>query len=160
MNFSLFSAVVAATVAVSSLALAQGAAPPRVARSVAGDLLVDSNGMTLYAFSKDQPGKSACNGGCAANWPPVKASRDAAAAGAFSVVTRDDGSQQWAYMGRPLYTWVKDQKPGDMTGDGFLNGASGGEGIPCDHALPARLWVDAVSFARHLPQRSAVRGRR
>jgi len=34
---------------------------------------------------------------------------------------RDDGSKQWAYKGRPLYHWVKDAKPGDMTGDGFLN---------------------------------------
>src|SRR5579859_922217 len=123
MKVSLLSAVVAAAVAISSSALAQEAAPPRVAQSVAGDLLVDANGMTLYVFSKDQPGKSVCNGDCAANWPPVKASKDAAAAGGFSVVTRDDSSQQWAYMGRPLYGWVKDQKPGDMTGDGFLNGA-------------------------------------
>ena len=37
------------------------------------------------------------------------------------IVTRDDGSKQWAYKGRPLYHWVKDAKPGDMTGDGFLN---------------------------------------
>jgi predicted lipoprotein with Yx(FWY)xxD motif len=33
-------------------------------------------------------------------------------------VTRDDGSKQWAYKGKPLYTWVKDAKPGDVTGDG------------------------------------------
>jgi predicted lipoprotein with Yx(FWY)xxD motif len=28
---------------------------------------------------------------------------------------------QWAYKGKPLYFWVKDQKPGDKTGDGFNN---------------------------------------
>ena len=24
----------------------------------------------------------------------------------------------WAYDGMPLYYWVKDKKPGDVTGDG------------------------------------------
>jgi len=33
-------------------------------------------------------------------------------------VTRDDGSKQWAYKGKPVYLWVKDKKPGDKTGDG------------------------------------------
>jgi predicted lipoprotein with Yx(FWY)xxD motif len=39
--------------------------------------------------------------------------------GDWAVVVRDDGSRQWAYKGKPLYQWVKDQKPGDTTGDGF-----------------------------------------
>jgi predicted lipoprotein with Yx(FWY)xxD motif len=43
--------------------------------------------------------------------------------GDYSVITRDDGSKQWAYKGRPLYAWKNDTKPGDITGDGFLNGA-------------------------------------
>jgi predicted lipoprotein with Yx(FWY)xxD motif len=41
----------------------------------------------------------------------------------YTIITRDDGSNQWAYKGRPLYTWKDDKKPGDITGDGFLNGA-------------------------------------
>jgi predicted lipoprotein with Yx(FWY)xxD motif len=36
---------------------------------------------------------------------------------------RDDGSKQWAYKTKPLYTWKSDHKSGDITGDGFLNGA-------------------------------------
>ena len=32
-------------------------------------------------------------------------------------IARDDGSMQWAYKGKPLYTYSKDAKPGDMTGD-------------------------------------------
>lgn len=79
--------------------------------------------MTLYTFDKDGGGKSVCNGPCAANWPPFIAAADAQASGSYSVVIRDDGSRQWAYNGRPLYTWTKDAKPGDITGDGFLNGA-------------------------------------
>ena len=38
-----------------------------------------------------------------------------------SVITRDDGKKQWAYKGKPLYYWIKDQKPGDRSGDGFSN---------------------------------------
>jgi len=84
-------------------------------------VLTDSAGMTLYVFDKDPAGagKSACNGGCASNWPPLTASAGVHPAGNWSVITRDDGRQQWAYKGKPLYLWVKDHKPGDMTGDGF-----------------------------------------
>jgi predicted lipoprotein with Yx(FWY)xxD motif len=74
--------------------------------------------MTLYVFDKDPAGKSVCNGGCATNWPPLAAIGEMKASGAWSVVTRDDGAMQWAYNGKPLYTWIKDAKPGDVTGDG------------------------------------------
>ena len=47
---------------------------------------------------------------------------DAKGAGDWTVVVRDDGLKQWAYKGKPVYTWVKDTKPGDTTGDGFNNG--------------------------------------
>jgi predicted lipoprotein with Yx(FWY)xxD motif len=86
-----------------------------------GGVLVDySKKMTLYTFDKD-PGdgsKSVCNGPCAANWPPLTAAPDAKPAGDYTIITRDDGGKQWAFKGKPLYTWVKDQKPGDKTGDG------------------------------------------
>ena len=92
-------------------------------KTAKGDVLADAKGMTLYTFDKDSAGKSACNGPCATNWPPLKAEASARAEGGYSVVTREDGSKQWAYKGKPLYTWTKDAKPGDTTGDGFLNGA-------------------------------------
>jgi predicted lipoprotein with Yx(FWY)xxD motif len=38
--------------------------------------------------------------------------------GKFTVIKRNDGTYQWAHMGQPLYTWIKDKKPGDTTGDG------------------------------------------
>ncbi len=84
-------------------------------------VLVGANQMTLYTFDKDTvgAGKSVCNGPCANNWPPLMVSGDAMAMGDWSIVTRDDGGKQWAYKGAPLYYWVKDTKPGDMTGDGF-----------------------------------------
>jgi len=86
----------------------------------AGGALVGPNGMTLYTFDKDTAGsgKSACNGGCAANWPPFMATDADKPAGDFTLVTRDDGKKQWAAKGWPLYYWTKDTKPGDKTGDG------------------------------------------
>jgi predicted lipoprotein with Yx(FWY)xxD motif len=86
-----------------------------------GGVLTNAAGMTLYTFDKDEAGKgkSACNGPCAANWPPLMAAADAKADGDYSIITRDDGGKQWAFKGKPLYLWVKDAKPGDKTGDGF-----------------------------------------
>ena len=95
-----------------------GNAPAKVADGV----LVGPNGMTLYTFDRDAaPGKSACNGPCATNWPPLMAAAGAANMGDWSVITRDDGGKQWAYKGKPVYFWAKDQKAGDRTGDGFNN---------------------------------------
>lgn len=80
---------------------------------------VDHVGMTLYTFDKDAGGKSMCNGGCATNWPPLLVkSDDEPAKGKWTVVMRDDGSKQWAYDGKPLYTFIGDKKAGDNTGDG------------------------------------------
>jgi predicted lipoprotein with Yx(FWY)xxD motif len=86
-----------------------------------GGMMVNGAGMTLYTFDRDTGGKSACNGPCAANWPPAMAGADAKASGDWTIITRDDGAKQWAYKGKPVYTWSKDAKPGDMTGDGFNN---------------------------------------
>jgi predicted lipoprotein with Yx(FWY)xxD motif len=86
---------------------------------VVGGVLTDSNGMTLYTFDKDTvPGKSACNGQCLVNWPALSVAADAGAVGDWTIITRDDGSKQWAHKGKPLYTYAHDAKPGDTTGDG------------------------------------------
>ncbi|WP_416222198.1 hypothetical protein [Sphaerotilus sp.] len=110
-------ATVVATLALGACAMM---APPAPAMT-AGGVLTNAAGMTLYTFDKDAAGRSACNGPCAQNWPPLMAAADAKAPADYSVVTRDDGSRQWAYKGKPLYTWVKDMKAGDTTGDGFNN---------------------------------------
>jgi predicted lipoprotein with Yx(FWY)xxD motif len=85
-----------------------------------GTTLVNSAGMTLYTFDKDVAGsgKSTCNGPCAVNWPPLSAATATSGSGDWTIVVRDDGSKQWAYKGKPVYLWIKDQKPGDKTGDG------------------------------------------
>jgi predicted lipoprotein with Yx(FWY)xxD motif len=88
---------------------------------MANGMLVDSSGMTLYNFDRDAAGsgKSACNGPCAALWPPAMAAAGAKAEGDFTIVTRDDGTMQWAYKGKPLYHYSIDKKAGDMMGDKF-----------------------------------------
>lgn len=109
-----------AAFALAALPFAADAAPPVKAHD---GLLVGSNDMTLYTFDKDPAdgSKSVCNGPCAANWPPLLASDEEKPQGDFGLVTRDDGKKQWTYRGKPLYFWIKDQKPGDKTGDGFNN---------------------------------------
>lgn len=118
----------------SAVLLAACAATPSAPVQAKDGVLVGPNGMTLYTFDRDTAGngKSVCNGPCATNWPPllVKESRASGDYGVatsavggepYSVVTRDDGSRQLAYKGKPLYYWAKDAKPGDRTGDGFNN---------------------------------------
>ncbi len=110
----------AAALCAATAALAAGA-PATPGQTSKGAALVDGKGMSLYAFDKDEGGKSACNGPCAAIWPPLPATAGASAAGDWTVLTRGDGSAQWAYKGHPLYTFAKDAKPGDANGDGFKN---------------------------------------
>mgnify|MGYP003606779203 CR=1 FL=1 len=86
-------------------------------------ILVDHKGMTLYTFAKDAGGKSMCNDKCAANWPPLAADAMAKNMGEWTAIKRDDGTMQWAYDGKPLYTFVMDKKAGDMTGDNKMDGA-------------------------------------
>ncbi|GIK85856.1 MAG: hypothetical protein KJ018_14545 [Burkholderiales bacterium] len=107
--------------ALAALVLA-GCATPASVRTSDG-VLTTTSGMTLYTFDKDAAGsgKSVCNGPCAQNWPPLRAEAVAMPMGDWTVVTRDDGTRQWAYKGKPLYTWIKDAKPGDRTGDGVNN---------------------------------------
>ena len=86
-----------------------------------GAYLVDSKGMTLYTYDKDKESakKSACNGACARSWPPfAPKAGDPAAKAPLSIITRDDGTKQYAYNGKPLYHYQKDTKSGDTTGQG------------------------------------------
>ncbi|HEY4203618.1 MAG TPA: hypothetical protein VGM35_01280 [Xanthobacteraceae bacterium] len=116
-----FAAVAALTLILTSTgAFAELA---KVGDTSKGKAFVDAKGMTLYTFDKDSGGKSACNGPCATNWPPLMAADGEKAGADMTVVTRDDGKKMWAYKGKPLYTFVKDTKAGDTNGDGFLNGA-------------------------------------
>ncbi|GAB3447448.1 hypothetical protein NX773_13480 [Massilia solisilvae] len=90
------------------------AADPPVHKS--DGMLVDAKGMTVYTFDQDKGGKSTCTGQCAENWPPVAAG-SATLESPYSSITREDGTKQLTYKGKPLYTFSKDKSPGDKKGD-------------------------------------------
>jgi predicted lipoprotein with Yx(FWY)xxD motif len=90
----------------------------KIATTGSSPLLTGANGMTLYTEDTDLNGKSVCNGPCAVNWPPLAAAADAKPVGDFTIITRDDGTSQWAYKAKPLYFWKSDKQPGDVTGEG------------------------------------------
>jgi len=89
-----------------------------------GTFLTGEDGKTLYIFTKDAPGTSACAGDCAATWPPfILASGESVKAGSgvagtLATITRADGSAQVTYNGQPLYYFAADQKAGDVNGQG------------------------------------------
>src|ERR1700742_2247596 len=91
----------AIAVALFGAGMALAAEPASGVPTAANGMFVTAKGMTLYTFDKDQPGKSACNGQCATNWPPALVADGSPAAGGWTVVTRDDGLKQWAYKGKP-----------------------------------------------------------
>ena len=95
---------------------------PDMPTRAADGRLIGPNGNTVYTFGKDTSGMSNCNGQCATNWPPLAVAPNAKAMGDYSIVTRSDGTRQWAYKGQPLYYFVKDTKPSDMMGDGVMEG--------------------------------------
>jgi predicted lipoprotein with Yx(FWY)xxD motif len=88
-----------------------------------GEVLTDARGMTLYVFTNDtEPGKSACVGSCASNWPPFRPSAgDPVPKPPLTIITRDDGGTQYAYKGKPLYFWKNDKTPGDAKGHKFAD---------------------------------------
>lgn len=86
-----------------------------------GKILTDNKGMTLYMFTPDKQDKSVCYDQCAREWPPLVVSKglpklDPGIPGQLGITTRIDNTKQVTYNGMPLYYYVKDKKPGDVTG--------------------------------------------
>lgn len=79
-----------------------------------------SAGLTLYTFDGDLGSNgSNCNDSCAATWPPVIGTEQGISnISGLSLITRDDGSSQVAYLGRPLYFFTGDSTVGEMNGSG------------------------------------------
>jgi predicted lipoprotein with Yx(FWY)xxD motif len=110
----------------ATTAAAQGAGDVTVAvaSSPLGDILVDADGRTLYAFTKDKGDQSACSGECAANWPALTGTATAGTgvqASLLSTSKQANGDSQVTYDGRPLYYFAGDAKPGDTNGQGVGN---------------------------------------
>ena len=110
--------------AAASAASVSGRSNPVVAVSSTslGKVLVDGRGHTLYLFEKDKRGKSACTGQCAVYWPPLIASakplaRAGAKATLLGTTKRADGRVQVTYNHHPLYTFAKDTRKGQTSGE-------------------------------------------
>jgi len=104
----------------SSSAAASGSTV--TAKTVGGQqVLVDSQGMTLYWFAIDSPSASKCSGSCSHYWPPVTGPVTAGSGvtGTLGTITRSDGTKQATYMGHPLYTYIGDGAPGQNKGNGL-----------------------------------------
>jgi predicted lipoprotein with Yx(FWY)xxD motif len=71
----------------------------------------------LYTYDKDNPTHSACNIGCDGAHVPVFAPVDAKVLDEWSIVVRDDGTHQWSFRGKPIYTAFHDPA-GNPRGDG------------------------------------------
>lgn len=86
-----------------------------------GSYLTDAEGRTLYRFENDSEGESTCYDQCAENWPPFTSEGplvlpEDGVPGELTFIERDDGTQQVAYNGMPLYYFAQDDEVGDTTG--------------------------------------------
>lgn len=106
----------------ASTVLAMHHAVKILSKEGVGQFLADTEGMTLYWFTKDSVNKSSCTGGCLEKWPifyretvkpPNNVSKDD-----FATITREDGSKQTTFRGYPLYYFVNDKTAGETTGEG------------------------------------------
>ncbi len=90
--------------------------------TVRDGVLVDPAGLPLYTFDYDtMVGMSHCGGECAVTWRPFKAAPGAQPVGDWALIGRDDGSVQWTYKTKPLYTYAKDVPGGPISGGDHPN---------------------------------------
>jgi predicted lipoprotein with Yx(FWY)xxD motif len=96
-----------------------------VQHSPAGPILATGTGYTLYDFGPDTSSQSACvNVGCVYQWPPLVVSGTVLVGpgvdrALLATLKRPGGSTQLSYNGHPLYTYIRDVKPGLVTGQGI-----------------------------------------
>jgi predicted lipoprotein with Yx(FWY)xxD motif len=89
-----------------------------------GAILTTASGMALYTLDTDHNGQSSCHGSCAALWPPLTVPAGTTATGGPGVTgtvgtaMQPNGTLQVTYKGSPLYTFVSDSAPGQVTGNG------------------------------------------
>ena len=101
-----------------------------------GKILTTSDGRTVYRHdiygrpeSNDgarggvyQPamgramGTKSCEAECLNTWRPLPVAKGAQPSWRWTILTREDGTKQWAYNGYALYTFVGDKKAGDLLG--------------------------------------------
>ena len=123
----------AESTAVSSRAVVKVAFNKKLNKSI----LVDGRGLTLYMYVADSPRQPTCYNDptyhCSKAWPPLLTTGaprgQGVKASLLGVAKRKGGGVQVTYNGHPLYTdagaktvgLVRDKKPGDVNGQGFLS---------------------------------------
>ena len=93
----------------------------KVAETSLGPIVVDAAGMTVYYYDADTAGSgvSTCSGDCLVAWPAVHGEADVVVEGITAEVGSipgNDGEPQLTLNGMPLYYFVTDVAPGDVTG--------------------------------------------
>ena len=119
--------VIALGSTVHAQAQARRTAAAALVHTTAAQILVDGRSRTLYVFAPDQKNRSVCSGQCAVAWPPVIVPHGTTVPatlpglqGTFGATVRTGGQRQLTYDGAPLYTFVNDRTPGQMTGQGLV----------------------------------------
>jgi predicted lipoprotein with Yx(FWY)xxD motif len=92
----------------------------KVSESRYGEVLVDGRGRILYLFTKERTKRSRCYGDCATAWPPfLTKGKPRAGKGTdpelVGTTKRRNGRRQVTYNGHPLYYYVTDTRPGQIT---------------------------------------------
>lgn len=105
----------------SSSTMAETSDGIHAAETDLGSILVDPDGMSLYVFTADADGESACYEQCAQTWPPVAADTPISSdldTAMFGSIERTDGTEQLTVNGMPVYLFASDSAPGDVNGQG------------------------------------------
>ncbi|MGH7686351.1 MAG: COG4315 family predicted lipoprotein [Candidatus Dormibacteria bacterium] len=113
----------AATPAATPAPTPAPAATVSVGNTSLGSVLTTPQGLTVYYFTPEKGSVVACTGGCAATWPPLKATgaltNPSGATGTLATVALGDGTSQVTYNGWPLHTYSADTAPGQTNGQGI-----------------------------------------
>ena len=97
----------------------------KVGSSKLGEILVGPTGRTIYLFLADSGTSSRCNSAsCVQNWPPVLSTGapqagSGVSASLLGTTTREDGTTEVTYAGHPLYYFIADKQPGQVSGQGI-----------------------------------------
>lgn len=104
-----------------------------IAEVGSGRMLVTYSGLSVYSWDGDGVGKSNCIAACLTKWTPVPAAAESRAHGEWTIIERSPGITQWAYRGRPLYTYIPDERRHSLIG-------SDEPGWHNVYTLPAPAW--------------------
>jgi predicted lipoprotein with Yx(FWY)xxD motif len=103
-----------------------------------GPLMTTAKGQTLYTVARfhatyggrealggysvsynelKSQGTVGCQAKCSETWKPLVAPSNAQAEGFWEVIARPEGVRQWVFKGSPVYTFIGDNKLGDVEGN-------------------------------------------